>query len=144
MNYMHTISDFYTLLKLGIFTGGEITGWGYISGDSGCILIKPGGQYQNQIPMVRLYNNVYLLDFYLHSKATKNIYMMVISVSDHFQKAENCIYAFKLVTGYKFNTLSSFMSGMQEHARRRKSVFRKKANRAVFDASPLNAVTRKH
>lgn len=144
MGYIYTITDFYIHLKLGLFRGGEVNGWGYIQSENGKILRRPIECYQKQNPVMLLTNNTYLLDFYQDRKEQKNTYIIVISVSDHFQRIENKIYPFKLRTDYEFNTAEELALGVRNQPNKRKSIFKKKKRQSLFDASPLNSIYRKY
>ncbi|MDU1906452.1 MAG: hypothetical protein E6772_16905 [Dysgonomonas sp.] len=145
-NSPYTITDFCIFLKLGIFKRGEIEHWGNISLASEALLRKPLTEYNRRLYISQLNKGVCLLDFYLQYKISesKNIYILVLSVSDHLMRDRDHSYVFQLVTGNKIDDIKAFIAGVKEHTKKRKSIFRKKRKKSTFDFMPINAIPRKY
>lgn len=147
MKNSYTISEFYLLLKLGIFTGGNVANWGYISPDKGIVplLRKPPESYRDELYKKQLGTGVYLLDFYLHSKKSSKLgeYILVISVYHMTVPGKKKIHILNLTSERDTQFLKqAIMEGIL--SRKRTSVFRKKPGKATFDSKPFNSEVRKH
>ncbi|NDV78485.1 hypothetical protein [Dysgonomonas sp. 511] len=139
----YTIQEFYLLLKLDLFRGGKVGNWGYISQGNinGCFLRKPFEDYENQsYAKAQLNIGLYLLDLY---PISKHEHIMVISVCRTTLSYKEKVYVLKLSGNYGFDETRTAIED-SSLSKRRRSVFRKKAGRARFDGSPLNAIERRH
>lgn len=149
MKNFYTTSDFYLMLKLGLFRGGEVEKWGDISvlNNNNILFLKKNiEEYKNQLFAKRqLTNGLYLLDFYLHQRYTNNQsdYIVIISVCKTTLCNKDKIYVLKLSNSQTVeNTINIIKNG--DLPRKRRSLFRRKSNKRTFDSSPLNSIPRKH
>lgn len=147
MKNHYTISEFYLLLKLGIFRGGNVANWGYISHDKGVLplLRKLPETYRDELYKKQLGTGLYLLDIYLHNKYRSKLgeYILVISVSRMAIPGKEYTYILKLISEHDTHYLKTAVTkGIL--SRKRTSVFRKKPGRAIFDSKPFNSIERKH
>lgn len=147
MKTHYTIPEFYLLLKLGIFRGGNVANWGYISEDKGVLplLRKPVDSYRNDLYKKQLNTGVYLLDIYLYNKNSikQGEYILVISVCHMLIPNKEKIYVLKLTSQLDTHYLKAAVIG-GVLSRKRTSVFRKKPGKATFDSKPFNSIERKH
>lgn len=157
----YSISDFYLLLKLGLFRSGNVSGWGYLSvnGIRSCFLRKPPEAYtDNYRAKKQLGIGIYLLDLYLWQKSIndRDTYILVISVNRNILSHNTKVYVLKLRSCNEITDTADIREAVEESAfssfydsssssypdrrpRRRKSIFRKRPNKPGFDFSPLNA-----
>lgn len=147
MKTPYTISEFYLLLKLGIFREGNVANWGYLSYNKIILplLRKPVESYRNELYKKQLGTGLYLLDIYLNNKNSSNLgeYILVISVSNMNIPSREKIYILKLTSQ---NDTQYLKTAITEGtlSRKRTSFFRKKLRRATFDSKPFNSIERKH
>ncbi len=143
----YTISDFYLLLKLGLFKGGKVGNWGYVSASNlnSYFLDRPISEYHNK-PLIKkqLSIGLYLLNLYLLSqKGNQRTYIMIMSVCRTTLEKEEKIYVLSLTSTYPVDEMqTAIIEG--NLSKRRKSVFRRKARKATFEAAPINSVSRKY
>lgn len=145
MKKQYTISEFYLLLKLGIFREGNVANWGYISTNKGMVplLRKPPESYKNALYRKQLNTGIYLLDIYLHNKnhSKQGEYIVVISVCHMTIPGKERMYVLRLTSRHDTHHLRKAVTeGVL--SRKRTSIFRKKPGKATFDSSPLNSVVR--
>lgn len=142
MKTSYTISEFYLLLKLGIFKQGQVGNWGYITTANAVALRKPHGAYRNELFKTPLDTNTYLLDFYPLNNNRASSYkdfILVIGIRQ-LQKREY-IYILKLTSANEAPYLKTAIEN-SDLAHKRKSMFRRKGRVSTFDASPLNTAPR--
>lgn len=143
----YTISEFYLMLKLGLFRNGKVGNWGYLSVNRELLCLgKPPEEYRGQLyAKKQLGTGLYLLDLYLLEKGGNNrrVYMMVIAVCRTTLRHKEKIYVLKLTGIHNVAEIEEAV-GSGSLSRKRKSVLRRKPGKAAFDSSPLNSVPRKH
>jgi len=148
MKTHYSIAEFYLLLKLGLFRGGNVGNWGYIlnCNRSPIILRKSIDQYYKQLYAKKQLNTgLYLLDVYPSEKYGNNqgVYIVIISVcrTNLFNKEK--IYILKLISPHNIADINILLNE-EAIIKKRKSIFRKKPTRRIFDSRPLNSITRKY
>jgi hypothetical protein len=142
----YDIQEFYLMLKLGLFNGGRVGNWGYVScgNINTCFLKKPLIEYQNQhFCRIQLAIGMYLSGMYLLENKNKTTYILIISVCRAILGDKEKIYVLKLVSTHAPADLKdAVITGSL--SRKRQSVYRRALRKAAFDGSPLNSLQRKH
>lgn len=166
------LSDFYVLLKLGLWKSGEVLNWGRIEKvllikndafdnisdvnyfafrNKSLYLKKPLQFYLNRaLPKKMIGRGVYLLDHYLlerkrHGEGEKQLKTYIIIISTTRFDFENREYTYILrVSNYldEMDFTSIVVEG--KRARKRKSYFRKKTSAGRSEFMPINARERKY
>lgn len=158
----HTLSKFYLSLKLGIWTSGEVEGWGLVqnmdvcangSTNKGCFVKKQPEEYKrgHTITKKQLSIGLNLLDIYLleiegSGRSKTYNYIAVISECRLKGAFEERIYFLK-VTNYK--TMSEFTTIILNSTsavvyKTKHFSLNPKRRVSRFDNSPINSATRKH
>lgn len=146
-----SITDFYLMLKLGIFDSARVENVGYFSRNeiNNVFLKKPLSAYENQVyAKKQLSLGLFLLDCFLltidNNKAT---YMLVVSVCRISLVNKERLYVLKLSdisATANIESILSYGGGASSSRRRRKSVFSKRSRNTLFDYTPLNSTPRKY
>jgi len=172
MTESYGLSDFYVLLKLGLWKSGEVLNWGriekvsliknndfndisdvnYLTFRNNSLYLKKPLKYYLDQPLYKkmLGRGVYLLDHYhLGKKAFREgerelkTYIIIISTSRFDFESREYTYILK-VTNYldELNFTSVVTEG--KRARKRKSYFRKKSSSRRPEFMPINAKERRY
>lgn len=172
MTESYGLSDFYLLLKLGLWKSGEVLNWGriekvsviknngfhdisevnYFTFRNNSLYLKKPLQYYLEQPFSKmmLTRGVYLLDHYLLEKKAyregeKQLKTYIIIISTSRLDFENREYTYILKVSNYLDELN-FTSVMREgkKARKRKSYFRKRSSARIPEFMPINARERKY
>lgn len=145
MKGRYSISEFYLLLKLGIFRGGKVDGLGSVSCSDAntAFLRKPLAEYQRKVYFKKqLGTGLYLLDLYpLEKRDNRGAHIMVVCRTTLSYKEK--IYVLKLTGTSNVSDIKATVENGTS-ARKRKPVFGRKKRKSTFDSSPLNSVRRKY
>jgi|GEM_PF-2247537 len=167
-----SLSDFYMLLKLGLWNSGEVLNWGriekvfiiknkesdnisginYFTFRNNSLYLKKSLQYylEQPLPKKMIARGTYLLDYYLLDKKAdmsgeKQLKTYVVVISTSRFDFENREYTYILrVSNYSEEL--SFLSVISEgkSSRKRKSYFRKKTSARRPEFMPINARERRY
>lgn len=139
MKTTYTISEFYLLLKLGIYSKGNVANWGYISMADGAALKKTDEAYQNRLFKTQLDANTYILDFYpLNNNWSSSYNDFILVIGIHQLNKKEKIHILKLTSANEGSYLKTAIE-QSDLAYKRKSTLRKRSRVSTFDASPINA-----
>ena len=145
-----SISDFYLVLKLGIFNSMRVENKGCfsLSETNNTFLRKPLSSYLNQdYAKKQLSIGLYLMDSFLLTKNNRTAtHILVIAVCRTSLAKKKNIYVVKLSETPATNDIITLLNESLSFSssRKRKSVFRRRSKQSHFDYSPLNSTPRKH